>query len=184
MVLDIEQCLLQGLEVQNVPVHSNSLFGRKSPYSNFIFRDCVFTDAELNSCLIVSATITNTVLKGCILVNCDVLDCVLKDCRLKSSKIVESEFISSLRSKCEVRPTPYLNRIPPEVRVMIMSMAITWDGKTPALLAAVRGDPLLYREALSTLPKVATFQLHKANEINRKVMSKAAFRSIEKLEIK
>jgi hypothetical protein len=67
---------------------------------------------------------------------------------------------------------------------MIMSMAITWDGKTPALLAAVRGDPLLYREALSTLPKVATFQLHKANEINRKVMSKAAFRSIEKLEIK
>jgi hypothetical protein len=184
MVHDIERRLLEGLDVQNVPVLSHSLFDGQPAHSNSIFKDCVLTDTELNCCLISKATITNTVLEGCILVNCDVLDCVLKDSHLKSSKIVESEFINSLRSKCEVRPTPYFNRIPPEVRVMIMSNAIRWNGKTPALLAAVRGDPVLYREALSTLPKVATFQLHQANEVNRKVMSQLAFQSIEKLEIK
>jgi hypothetical protein len=37
---------------------------------------------------------------------------------------------------------------PPEIRQMIFREAFPWNGKTPALLKALRGDKVLYNEAL------------------------------------
>ena len=165
------------------PAISNTMFQNKI-LQNSVFSCCVFKDVAIEHCMIVNSILTDSVLKGCILVSSDVLDCYLKDSRIKNSKVVESKFVNSFRSKCEVRPAPSFHRIPPEVRLMILSKAIKWDGKIPNVVAALRGDRVLYREAIGVLRESCTFTLHHANHLSRRAMSPAAFRSIRKLEIK
>jgi hypothetical protein len=165
------------------PAISNTMFHNKI-LQNSVFSYCVFKDVAIEHCMIVNSTLTDSVLKDCVLVSSDVLDCYLKDSRIKNSKVVESKFINSLRSKCEVRPTPSFHRIPPEVRITILSKAIKWDGKIPNVIAALRGDRVLYREAIGVLWETCTFTLHQANHLGRRAMSPAAFQSIRKLEIK
>ena len=167
-----------------------------NPYSEFhgktlfdsTFKDrCSFRDSALINCTIMNATLVNTVLDGCVLINCDVRDCRLKESHIKSSKVVNTKFINSLRSKCDFSPTPPLSpfkRIPPEVRIMIILKVIMWKGTTPPLIAALRGDPVLYREALDVLHKTSTFRLHWKNEVPREIMGRTAFQSIRKLDIK
>lgn len=143
---------------------------------------------QLINCVIMNTTLTNAQLEHCILVSCELQGCELMNSSIdnssiKTSKIVDSKFTNCLRSKCDVTPTPPFNRIPPEIRVMIMSKVINWRGKIPVLIAALRGDPVLYREALGVLHRNYTFKLHLWNESTRKQMSRAAFQSIEKLEV-
>src|SRR5579862_8779822 len=74
---------------------------------------------------------------------------------------------------------------PPEIRNMIfeLSNVLSWSGKTPALLVALRGDQELYHEVLELFYKSNTFTLHRANNWKTEDMSIAALQSIRALKV-
>lgn len=78
-----------------------------------------------------------------------------------------------------------LRAFPPEIREVIFnfSQVLSWTGKTPALLVALRGDRELYYEALELFYKSNTFTLHRANEWKTGDMSVAALRTIRALKV-
>jgi hypothetical protein len=53
----------------------------------------------------------------------------------------------------------------------------------PALIAAVRGDQVLYGEAIGVLHNTCTFTLHKENELSSRYMSLAVLGSIKRLTV-
>lgn len=163
---------LAEMQMQPVPISPNSAL-RLELRSKCIFKDCNLKNVALEDCLIVNATITDSSLDRCVLYNS----------HINSSLVMESKLVKCLRSKCEVSPTPTFNSIPAEIRNLIFSNAIEWNGKTPNVVAAVRGDPVLYAEALGVLHRQSTFKLHAANRLSRSVMSPKAYQSVRKLEI-
>jgi hypothetical protein len=48
---------------------------------------------------------------------------------------------------------------PPEIRQMIFRETLPWNGKTPALLKALRGDKVLYQEALHLFFQLNSYNL-------------------------
>jgi hypothetical protein len=74
-------------------------------------------------------------------------------------------------------------KFPPEVREIIFDEAIEWDGKTPALIVALRGDPVLYFEALEVLSKSNVFIMSKKNEETRRSMPSSVYKNIQRLWI-
>jgi hypothetical protein len=78
-----------------------------------------------------------------------------------------------------------LRAFPPEIRDMIydFSNVLSWDGKTPALIVALRGDQGLYREVLELFYRSNTFTLHRANEWKTGDMSIAALKTIRALRV-
>jgi hypothetical protein len=63
---------------------------------------------------------------------------------------------------------------------MIYGNALSWEGKAPPLLAALRSDQHLYQEALETFRKIKYFEL----AFDGAPMLDTAMESIKKLEIK
>ena len=53
--------------------------------------------------------------------------------------------------------------LPPELRQMIFRMVLEWNGKTPALLKALRPDQLLYEEALHLFFQINPYNLERKN---------------------
>jgi hypothetical protein len=78
-----------------------------------------------------------------------------------------------------------LRAFPPEIREMIfhLSNVLSWSGKTPALLVALRGDQELYHEVLELFYRSNTFTLHRANEWKTGDMSASALQSIRALKV-
>ena len=180
----VGQKTVQSFEGTDAQVHSNALLKSVTLSSYSTYKECLITGSVLKGCKILKATVIDTVLEDCILFLCNVQGCQLKNSHIDSSRVFESKSINSLRSRCEVRPAPPFNCIPPEVRAMILPLAIAWNGKTPPLLAALRGDSVLYREALAVFRSNCTFRLHNANWASRSAMSQSTIQSIHKLHIK
>jgi len=107
-------------------------------------------------------------------------DCILDDCKLANSSIYNSSFSCS-RSKCTVSPLPYFNRIPPEIRDKTFSEAMEWNGKISVLIAALRGDPVLYHEALRILSKKGFFEFHSGNTQTRNMALPSSFKGMERV---
>lgn len=78
-----------------------------------------------------------------------------------------------------------LKAFPREIRDMIydFSNVLSWNGETPALIVALRGDQELYREVLELFYRSNTFTLHRGNEWKTRDMSNAALRSIRALKV-
>jgi hypothetical protein len=78
-----------------------------------------------------------------------------------------------------------LRAFPAEIRDMIFNFSnvLSWTGKTPALILALRGDQELYREVLELFYRNNTFALHRANEWKTGDMSVAALKSIRALKV-
>jgi len=78
-----------------------------------------------------------------------------------------------------------LRAFPAEIRDMIydFSNVLSWTGKTPALIVALRGDQGLYREVLELFYRNNTFILHRANEWKTGDMSIAALKTIRALKV-
>lgn len=74
-----------------------------------------------------------------------------------------------------------LRNLPPEVRNLIYQAALVWNGKTPALLAALRADPMLYQEAMTVFCQINTFCL--SDRSKESPMSASAMSKIKKLDI-
>ena len=106
--------------------------------------------------------------------------CILDDCKLANSSIYNSSFSCS-RSKCTVSPLPYFNRIPPEIRDKTFSEAMEWNGKISVLIAALRGDPVLYHEALRILSKKGGFEFHSGNTQTRNMALPSSFKGMERV---
>lgn len=62
-----------------------------------------------------------------------------------------------------------------------LSDVLSWSGKTPALLVALRGDQELYHEVLELFYRRNTFALHSANNWKTGDMSIAALQSVRAL---
>jgi hypothetical protein len=182
MDAEVGRKLLKTLNKRHfLPIYSTTVVGGKT-LNTLGFEDCGIRSSKLTNCVILNSTITCTVLDGCILVNCDVRNCTLKNSHVNGSSVIDSEWINPLRSKCEVRPTPPFNRMPPEARAMILSEAMTWNGKV--LFAALHGDPILHREALEVFRNTCAFTVRNANDLTQKIMSQPRFQCIQKFAIK
>jgi hypothetical protein len=80
-----------------------------------------------------------------------------------------------------------------ETRMQIFSMCLEWQAldaegnfayqETPALLDAVRGDSVLYAEALSVFYKTNSFVLHAGNNWSLEHMPIEIVRTIRKMDI-
>jgi hypothetical protein len=73
---------------------------------------------------------------------------------------------------------PYLYQIPREIRDKIFSELIEWNRKTPVLIAALRGDPVLYHEALQILSKKGVFEFRSVNNQTRNISLSSSFKGI------
>lgn len=174
---------LKALETQNIQVCQNGTLDGVILRDKVFRSECTITNTQLTNCIIMNSFLTNTKLDHCIIAKCELRECRLIYSSIKESKVIDSEFTFCLRSKCDVTPTPPLNRIPPEIGVKIFSDVIEWKGKTPALIAAVRGDPVLYREALGVLRRTCTFSMHRETYATRQSMRGTVFQNIKKLMI-
>jgi len=77
-----------------------------------------------------------------------------------------------------------LHKLPPELRAEIFKpMLINWNGKTPALIKALRFDKKLYNEALDIVYKQNTFTFHRKNDWSFGDMTKEAVLSIERVKV-
>jgi hypothetical protein len=73
---------------------------------------------------------------------------------------------------------------PPELREQIFIRCLEWNGKTPALVVAARGDKQLYEEIIEIFYRTEnTFVLHRANRWSFGNMSQRALLSVRKLKI-
>ena len=72
----------------------------------------------------------------------------------------------------------------PEIREMIFEGALagTWNGKTPALIQALRGSKL-YLEAIDVFTKTNTFRLHEGNGWSWDPMPPQSLKHIKALQI-
>jgi hypothetical protein len=66
------------------------------------------------------------------------------------------------RKKIHIQ-TNALRKVPPEIRWPIFEECLHWDGTTPALLVALRGDQKLYSEALAIFYKMNIFRVTPRN---------------------
>jgi hypothetical protein len=178
MDLTASECFFKTLETKNILLHQYFNLQGLTLHEKIFRAQGTLTNMKLSNCRIM-----NSSLDHCLLLNCELQGCRLTNSNIKDSKVVDSKFINSLRSKCDVTPTPPLNCIPPEIRFMIFSGMISWTGKAPASIAALRGDPVFYHKALGVLRRTCTFSLHIENHASRKTISQAAFKSIKKLKV-
>jgi hypothetical protein len=68
-----------------------------------------------------------------------------------------------------VQTRSLLQKLPPELREKIFKPNLqfrVWSAKFPALIAALRGEPNLYSEALAILYKINQFKLNTCNELH------------------
>jgi hypothetical protein len=58
----------------------------------------------------------------------------------------------------ETKPSITLRRFPAEIRQAIFKLTVgDWEGKTPALIKALRGDREMYLEAMEVFYKINTY---------------------------
>ncbi|KAH7364111.1 hypothetical protein BKA65DRAFT_129843 [Rhexocercosporidium sp. MPI-PUGE-AT-0058] len=77
-----------------------------------------------------------------------------------------------------------LYTIPPELRLMILKpLCTTWDGQIPNAIKALRGDWLLYHEALEEFYRSNVYVFHKGNRWSFGDMTKEAVKSIRRARI-
>lgn len=89
-----------------------------------------------------------------------------------------------------MKPEPLtLRTFPPEIREIIFNLCVKWTrewkgfGHETALLAALRGDPGLYQEALHILYRDNAFVLRCANDWDFGDMSQNAVMAIQRLRV-
>lgn len=80
-----------------------------------------------------------------------------------------------------------LLKLAPEVRIMIFELTVIWEGKTPNVIKALRGEAVLYEEVLAVLSRNCTFSLsYRNNWMEEKwspYMSVKAIQSVRKLDV-
>ncbi len=110
-------------------------------------------------------------------------NCVLYDCtKLFYSKTYGAKILKCEFHNTDVMPTqPSFLKFPVEIRVMIFKLSLKFNGMTPPLLAALRGNEELYPEALAGFRKINAFKVSKINICKK--MSESAIQSIKKIEI-
>jgi hypothetical protein len=172
------------LKATNIVVYSPSTHRVITAKVKITHKKYALGNTSLSNCIIHSCKITKAILKGCFIFKCKLKDCSLQDCKLVSSSIYDSSFKNCSRRRCTVTPLPHIYRLPREIRDKIFYEAIEWDGKTPVLIAALRGDPMLYQEALRILSKEGVFVFHLGNRLNRAIALPSSFKGIERIHIK
>ena len=110
---------------------------------NIIITNSVILESKIFSCQVFNSLIRASQLKECIVQGGDLADCDLID----TAYLFKRKHTS-------------LDRLPPEIRNILFKYVLVWDGKTPALLKALRGDPKLYGEAMEVFNNINTFILH------------------------
>jgi hypothetical protein len=109
-----------------------SVFRASSTLTNLALSHCTFNDVLLKSC-----TIRAGILHHYILFDCDIGNSVFKHCQFVKAPLA-------------------LRRFAPEIRAIIFEHVIKDDctfGKIPALVKSLRGDQVLYKEAVHALYK-------------------------------
>jgi hypothetical protein len=182
--IDLGQLFMNLLKTTNIVVYNPSTHTAITAQGVVSHQKHALVYVSLSNYIIQSCNLTKSVLKGCLIVNSELRDCILDDCKLADSLIYNSSFNNCSRSKCFVSPLPYLYRIPREIRDKIFSEAIEWNGTTPVLIAALRGDPVLYQEALRILSKKWVLKFHSGNIQKRNIALPTSFRGIERIRIK
>lgn len=108
----------------------SSIFRANSTLNNLILHNCVLNTAVIRDC-----TVRNGVLHHCILFDCNIKNTVVKHCQVINRPLA-------------------LRRFPAELRMKIFEYVVedeAKDGSIPALVKALRGDQMLYREVISVL---------------------------------
>jgi hypothetical protein len=141
-------------------------------------------DVILVNCIVINSIINASTLNNCLAINCRIQDSTIKNSQIEDSNVKDCRIIHTLVDRCTVSPAAsnLLKQFPPEIREQIFGDAIEWHGKTPPLIAALRGDPTLYHEALAVLYKEHPFKIHKLNEESRWSAYLSTFRNIRSLE--
>ncbi|KUJ12944.1 uncharacterized protein LY89DRAFT_197357 [Mollisia scopiformis] len=103
-------------------------------------RNVTYTNSELRFCSIDGGFVTHSSLSDCELERQSGLFFRIKDCQVISHPLALRKFI-------------------PEIRDLIFEYALAGNGKDSSLIAALRGEPKLYHEALEVLRKTCVFRL-------------------------
>ena len=147
--------------------------------SRLSLRRTAFVNSTLSKLNITTSTLTTCSLSNCTISTSTIKDCTLSNCNITNSTLHESPFVKSKLSGCQVTTSPLaLRRFPTELRDMIFKDCLQIEeGKSPALLIALRGDKELYEEALEVYYKTNYCSMGKAmiqriNDLSPKAISR------------
>jgi hypothetical protein len=151
----------------------------KCRYNNVELRNMTIRDCSLRYVQIHGSVIHSSTFDNCQLFNCTVFDSNLLESELHETKIMGC----SLKS-CKSTASPLaFRKFPPEIREMIFQRCIGFNGNTPPLFIALRGDQELYKEALGVFCKLNYFRLSKGSMPVCESMSPNVIENVYKLRI-
>ncbi|TAQ88011.1 hypothetical protein B7494_g3686 [Chlorociboria aeruginascens] len=153
-------------------------------------QNCMVQGHQLHNANIKNSTLTRVEIS-----NSTISDSTVINCRISESSMYNSKFFDSVIKgakallKCELQRTqvtpsaPTLCKLPIELQEMIFEYCLDWKGKTPVLVAAVRGHKELYPQVLGVFCRINAFTVDENNWDITEHMSVPAFRSIKKLMV-
>ncbi|KAH9216566.1 hypothetical protein DL95DRAFT_460154 [Leptodontidium sp. 2 PMI_412] len=146
-------------EISDTTLTGPNLAIRRAAFVRGTLHRLTITTSTLTTCTLANCIITNSTIKDCSLSNCNISTSTLVKCKITNSALHESPFLKSKLSGCRVMNSPsILRKILLELRRMIFKDCLKiQDGKSPALLIALRSDKELYEQALEVYYKIIYF---------------------------
>jgi hypothetical protein len=116
-------------------------------------QNSTITNRTLTNSSLRHSTLSSSVPTNCDIQGCTITSSTLINCRLYGISKVNKCLISALAL---LPSSSTLNKLPVEIRDMIFEVYLEgeWNGKLPALLAALKGSEDLYLQALKAFRKL------------------------------
>lgn len=164
--------------------------------SGGLFTSITYHDSVLDNAILYNCTIRDSKLRNCRLSRCIVYSSTIKNCQVTGGQIrLAGPLKCTLINTKANNAGQYLQKLPAELRVQIFEQCLKWrgskDNAAPPLLAALRGEPKMYFEALETFNRMNTFRLEpsklllcKTNPACLENMSRTAVARIRNLTIR
>jgi DNA repair exonuclease SbcCD nuclease subunit len=154
MAYKCRNTLLQRLENgEEVRVYEGGKTIKNATINDAIFREnCTLDHAAINNSIFNDVKLKHSIIQHCVLHYCVLEFCTASNSVLKHCQVIKSPLA--------------LRRFAPEIRMLIFDYVIEGHGKTPKLVKALRGDQVMYREALEVLYKKSPIPLSFAKKMS------------------
>jgi len=152
---------------------------------NCTIRNIDIMKTDIRDCTLYYVEIHTSDITNSMLYNCKIFNSLIKTSELFDTRVQDCNFEKSKLSGCNITNSPLaFRRFPCEIRNMIFELSLDLeDGKSPALLVALRADKILYPQAISLFYKTNFFVLNRSTMSSCSKLSRKAISNISKLSI-
>ncbi|TAQ88008.1 hypothetical protein B7494_g3685 [Chlorociboria aeruginascens] len=135
-----------------------------SPSMDITPRDTKYRSKTIKYEIICNHELSNCTIKYAGLWNCHMINCRIENCRISLCILQDCETTDCSRDPLTTSTFSPFRKLAAEIRDIIFPEVLEWTGKTPNFLKAVRGDRVLYQQALHHFYKLNAFVLSGRNQ--------------------